>query len=406
MGGYDFGSSAALSAMGSVGATALNVAANGDIGRRNRKFYREERLATQEYNTAERLAAQEYNYQRWLEATRREEAMYNKYSSPAALKRQYLEAGLNPLLAADNNSVGNVSSSSQAAPSHPQSSTPIQSAGAAIPYFNMAGISEGFVNVATALKGIADARKAGVDTNRVEALLDKELESWDLSNKEKSLIYSVDLATLSYKKVLELKTALAQLRLTDKSIEEKEEIIQGLVKDNIIKQNEVDTWLEMFNVRKANIEADTAVKVSEQGFNEANTKLALERINTEKTQQELNEVTYYLRSAETSLTNAETNNTKADTKLKDSQRWVNNWITKLKHLEYKVRYANTDAEIKAAREEYETLLLEYKKNQNHVTTVYGKDADNGVPVWVDYTFSTLGRALGGSGAALINKAVK
>lgn len=403
MAGYDFDSSASLSALGSVASTALNVAANGNIGSKNRKFYREERLATQEYNTAERLAAQQYNYERWLEATKREEAMYNKYSSPAALKRQYLEAGLNPLLAADNNSVGNVSSSSQAAPSHPQSSTPIQAGGAAIPYFDMSGISEGFVNVATALKGIAEARQAGVNTDRVEALLDKELESWDLSNKQKELVYNIDLSTLGPKKMLELKTALSQLRLTDKSIEEKEKIIQGLAKDNIIKQNEVDTWREMFEVNKANKEADTAVKTSEQGFNEANSKFALERIKTEQTQQELNKVTSYLRSAEIPLTKAMENNTIADTKLLQSQRWVNAWISKLKHLEYNVRRANSDAEIKAAREEYETLLLEYKKNQNHITTVYGKEADNGIPTWVDYTFSTLGRALGGTGAALILK---
>ena len=77
------------------------------------------------------------------------------------------------------------------------------------------------------------------------------------------------------------------------------EAIKGLAKDNIIKDNEIDTWYDNFNIHRANILADTREKETSADlniqnilesdsritFNSANTALTLERIRTEQTQQ-------------------------------------------------------------------------------------------------------------------------
>lgn len=114
------------------------------------------------YNTAEREASQDWQNQQREAQNQFSEDMYNKYSSPQALVAQYQAAGLNPRLAVEGGQVGSVQASSGSSGSAPNGAM------ASMPYMQSPDFTQGFVNMANVLKSIAEAKKAGVQTDYLE----------------------------------------------------------------------------------------------------------------------------------------------------------------------------------------------------------------------------------------------
>ncbi len=266
-----FGSSAitnGVSALfGGVG-SALGYAYNKKLMEAQQRYNTSERLAQQEYNTSERLAAQQYNTGEREAQNAYAEQMYNTYSSPEALVRQYEDAGLNPRLAIGSNTAGSVAASSgHSATVSPQSSGML---GITPPYQDVNAFSQGFVNIASALKSIGEAKKSGVETKRMEAFLADELKGLQYQNR------ATELANLFNEKVLaradvkldaEIKsilTGIANGQLEGKVLEQKIELLK---KENVLQGYAADHWLEKFqaeqDIRKATkeeLEAGAAEK--------------------------------------------------------------------------------------------------------------------------------------------------
>lgn len=157
---------------GGVG-SALGYAYNRKLMEAQQRYNTSERLAQQEYNTSERLAAQQYNTGEREAQNAYAEQMYNTYSSPEALVRQYEAAGLNPRLAIGSNTAGSVAASSgHSATVSPQSSGML---GITPPYQDVNAFSQGFINIASALKAIGEAKKTGVETRWLEASFQDKL---------------------------------------------------------------------------------------------------------------------------------------------------------------------------------------------------------------------------------------
>lgn len=114
------------------------------------------------YNTSEREASQDWQNQQRVAQNQFSEDMYNKYSSPQALVAQYQAAGLNPRLAVEGGQVGSVQASSGSSGSAPKGAM------LSMPYMQSPDFTQGFVNMANVLKSIAEAKKAGVQTDYLE----------------------------------------------------------------------------------------------------------------------------------------------------------------------------------------------------------------------------------------------
>lgn len=167
------GGSSAISGVSSLLGGALGYAYNKKLMQAQQAYNTSERLATQQYNTSEREAAQAYNTGEREAQNAYAEQMYNTYSSPEALVRQYEAAGLNPRLAIGANSAGSVAASSgHSATVSPQSSGML---GITPPYQDVTSFSQGFVNIANALKAIGEAKKTGVETRWLEASFNDKL---------------------------------------------------------------------------------------------------------------------------------------------------------------------------------------------------------------------------------------
>lgn len=160
------GGASAISGASSLLGGALGYAYNKKLMQAQQAYNTSERLATQQYNTSEREAAQAYNTGEREAQNAYAEQMYNTYSSPEALVRQYEAAGLNPRLAIGANSAGSVAASSgHSATVSPQSSGML---GITPPYQDVNAFSQGFINIASALKAIGEAKKTGVETRWLE----------------------------------------------------------------------------------------------------------------------------------------------------------------------------------------------------------------------------------------------
>lgn len=239
-----------------IGGSALGYKYNQKLMQQQQAWNTSERIAQQEYNTSERLAAQQYNTGEREAQNAYAEQMYNTYSSPEALVKQYSAAGLNPRLAIGANSAGSVAASSgHSASVSPQSSGML---GVNPPYQDVNSFSQGFVNIASALKLLADAKKSGVETKRMEAFLQDELKGLQFQNR------ATELANLFNEKVLaradqkldaEVKLILRQIANGELEGKELEQKIEYLKKQNVLIGNEADHWLEKFqaeqDIRKA-----------------------------------------------------------------------------------------------------------------------------------------------------------
>ncbi len=256
--------SSGISAAASMANTQAQIASNERMQRAAQNYNTSERLATQRYGTSEREAAQAYNTSEREAQNQWSINAYNDYQSPAAMARQYAEAGLNPGLAAGNSgSLGTASGSSA------QSSGATSSfQGVTPPYQNVEGFASGFQNIAHALKAIAEAKKTGVETSQIEQLFGENLKHVRLSNVSLELANSMDAVRLSHlndKERLAVQQALKTLSLTDVDAEKKRHEIDLIIEQGLIAKNEREHWYERFAAQQSNIEADTNLKGAQAG---------------------------------------------------------------------------------------------------------------------------------------------
>ena len=280
------GGSSAISGVSGLLGSALGYAYNKKLMQAQQAYNTSERLATQQYNTSEREAAQAYNTGEREAQNAYAEQMYNTYSSPEALVRQYEEAGLNPRLAIGSNSAGSVAASSgHSATVSPQSSGML---GITPPYQDVNSFSQGFVNIANALKSLAEAKNKNVDTTWLENSMKERLKGLVLSNEAIDLSNKLNMVKLYYapeRERTEIDNILKDIAEGTASIEEIKARTAKWVEEGLMAKYEREHWLENYTERlnnlkadTANKEADTAKKDSEKNLNIANTTVAAYRV--------------------------------------------------------------------------------------------------------------------------------
>lgn len=278
--GGSFGSSA-ISGVSSILGGALGYAYNKKLMEAQQRYNTSERLAQQEYNTSERLAAQQYNTVEREAQNAYAEQMYNTYSSPEALVRQYEDAGLNPRLAIGANSAGSVAASSgHSATVSPQSSGML---GMTPPYQDVTSFSQGFVNIASALKSLADAKKSGVETYRLQKFMDDELKGLQYQNRATelgNLISDVKLRYAAERERREIEDLIKKIALGDVQYEELQKRIDILVHEGYIKKQEADNWYNKFTHDIGLQDAQTAKIWAEEGTITKSQPLILEELQT------------------------------------------------------------------------------------------------------------------------------
>lgn len=243
------GSSAGKAVIGGAQSVLGSMGSDYDQAKQN-QFNREERIAAQEYNTREREESQRYqtnvmremnsfNSQQRISQNQWSEDMYNRYESPEAKVQQYDAAGLNPRMAASGQ-FGQVQSSSS-----PQASSLSGPSGTHVnpPYQDITSGSQGFVNMANALKAIADAKKSGVETSRMEKFLDEEFKGLQLTNLNKELTLRVNDKYLDKQAEASLKYILSQTEVNNENIGKIRAEIYKLKKEGVLLDKDA-LWYE------------------------------------------------------------------------------------------------------------------------------------------------------------------
>lgn len=266
-----------------VGGTALGYAYNKKLMQAQQAYNTSEREATQAYNTSEREAAQAYNTGEREAQNAYAEQMYNTYSSPEALVRQYEDAGLNPRLAIGSNTAGSVAASSgHSASVSPQSSGML---GMTPPYQDVNSFSQGFVNIASALKSLADAKKAGMETYQIEQTLAEQLRQYRLSNDAIEFANKLNVKYGDEKQRREIESLIVDIAKGQEEVGEIRHRIDILVQQHRISKYEADKWLDNYEVKRRNMEAATEdlkagkhLKESESDLNYTNKVVATYRV--------------------------------------------------------------------------------------------------------------------------------
>ena len=253
-----------IGSAGSIATTAMTNAQNMKMMREQQAYNTKEREASQAYNTSERKASQVFQDQQRVAQNQYAEDIYNQYQSPAALVEQYQAAGLNPRLAIDGKSVGNISAASGSTGGAPSGSH-IQPLGVTPPYMNAQGYASAFGNIAEGLKALGEAKKSGIDVQYMEQEYQETIKGMKLDNAAQELLNSVNTKYLDKEQQLKLLKFVQDLKNKKLEGERLMEVIKGLAKDNIIKDNEIDTWYETFDVNKAKTVSETNLNNASAG---------------------------------------------------------------------------------------------------------------------------------------------
>lgn len=279
-----FGASAVtngVSALFGGAGAALGYAYNKRLMEAQQRYNTSERLAQQEYNTSERLAAQQYNTGEREAQNAYAEQMYNTYSSPEALVRQYEDAGLNPRLAIGSNTAGSVAASSgHSATVSPQSSGML---GITPPYQDIGSFSQGFVNIANALKSLAEAKNLGVDTDFALQSLKDRLEGVKLSNVALELqnsIQGVNLRYLPKEKAEGLAKLILDVSAGKITVDKLKEELKGLQYANVINKFNSENVVDRYTREMALVDSQRLKTENEAAVIGKTTPLVIEELQS------------------------------------------------------------------------------------------------------------------------------
>lgn len=257
--------SAGIGAVGSLVGGLFQQNANKKMMREAMRHQTSEREASQAFQTSEREAAQGFQTSEREAQNQYSEDMYNQYSSPAAMARQYVEAGLNPRLAADGSSAGGVTAGAGSSGAGSAGGAP-SGGSIAAPYQDSNVWSRGFQDMAAAVSALADARKKGADALTVESLRSDLVKQYKLQNVGQEIANSMDMQRYSYLKPnlqADLMQKLQALESGKISISQAKETLETLRINKLIASKDYDTYMDRFN-------KDMAVADSQIDLNKAN----------------------------------------------------------------------------------------------------------------------------------------
>lgn len=232
---------------------------------KTRKWQTREREASQAFQTSEREAQQAFQTSEREAQNQASLDAYFQTESPMAQVAQLKTAGLNPAIAADNPGSSSISGGSSGGA--PSSSAPSAPSGSAF-QMPLDSFSSGFQNVAGAVKSLADARKAGVDTDITKSMAKWLIKDAQFSSLAKEFMYSLDTQNLPQKQAMEIQTLANAIASGNIEIAKLQEELNGLVQQNRITRMQADTFMDTFKANLANIESSTESNLSNVRFND------------------------------------------------------------------------------------------------------------------------------------------
>lgn len=256
-----------------------NKNSNYNLQKDAQEYQTSERVSSQNYNTSERLAQQQYQTSEREAQNLWSENIYRNYSSPQALAEQYKAAGLNPALAMSG-SVGSATSGSGSASGAPSGGSSSGGSAPTPPYTPYQPMSFNFGDMGNFLKSIADAKKAGVETDFMLSTFDDlvnrnklENTSIELQNIAQEYYNSVTSCINNKKTAMEVEklvveitngtATLDQIRATTRKL--------GLESDLLTKQNGV--FMQQYEAALKNLRADTESKEASAASSRADVPL-------------------------------------------------------------------------------------------------------------------------------------
>lgn len=296
--------SAAIGAVGSLLGIGASQSANKWMMRQQMKYNTSEREASQAWQDQQRRLQNQYS-----------EDMYNQYSSPVALARQYKQAGMNPGLMMQGGSAGSVQASSGSSGSAPSGAMP------SMPYMNAPDFTQGFVNIANVFKSLAEAKKAGAETTKLEKMLQVEFDRANIAKEAEQFALAMNVKYQDRERFAQLAIAMNQEGITAQERKNLEEQFRALCYDNDVRKFNVDRLIDRWFWEEQK-------NITEVGQGQANVKYT--------------EAATVLAQAEERLTNAKTFTEFKKPALLEAYTKVQNAIAEFKEFDNKQRRMNED----------------------------------------------------------------
>lgn len=322
--------------------------ANMAMMRENNDFQRQERIHSQNWSSLQRELSQKYQTSEREAQNQYSEDMYNKYSSPQAKAAAFSAAGLNPRLAAEGTNVGSISASSGSAGGAPSGGAVHGNAGSSPPYQSITSFSAGFQNMANAMKALAEAKKAGVDTRHAETLI----KSVELQNAYQEAFNNVNIDELPKRSKLltkQLEQTLANDKATYGQIKE---LTGKLAAEGVISWFNANHILETWQAQQDNINADTENKQS-------STVLNLSKVD-------VNDAQIEFVNAQKVLTELQQSTEKTKPELNRSITSYNNSLERLNSIEEKINNATSEDKIDMLIQQYNKEAADAFKELDYI----------------------------------------
>ena len=240
---------AIIGSIGAVTSTGISSAVSGKMNRRALRYNKEQAEINREFQEKQTELAREW-----------QEKWYNKYSSPQAQVRQYIDAGLNPALMLQGGpSPGAVASTS--APSGSQASAPSQ----VMP--DLSGILDSMQMIGDFYlrKKLTDAQIRNLDTDSSKKM--QETENLK-TNKE---LMEADI----HLKYINADTLLVQQEVNKAQLREIDSRISNINMDTLFKKSSIDEVASRINLN----EKQSELILSQIGLNEKQLDEISARIN-------------------------------------------------------------------------------------------------------------------------------
>lgn len=343
----------------------INRNYNSNMMHEQMRYNTSEREASQAYQTSERTAQQQYQTSEREAQNLWMESMYGKYQSPEAQVRQYNNAGINGRLAVgQGNSLGTMSASSGSNGGAPSSGAP-SGRSVSSPYVSVGSMTDGFANIAGALKALGEAKKLGIETKYYEQQLIEDLRGKKLANETTELANSMSKIKLRYlepNERAELSKKLQDLATGELKQSEISANIRWLKAKGLIAEHEEQYWLNKYNKEMQKMDSEinllnekSKTEQTSQGLNIASTADTYSHIDVNKSIVRLNNSLQDLNDAEAYLKR------KFGPQVQASIIRLNNANAKLTELNAKIQEATTPEQIESLKQKYKAYFEQYRK---------------------------------------------